>query len=233
MLKRAAIGALIASPLILTGALSALAAINSISPTPITQSQVFNAPLSGGDGGCLNDVKITTDMLGSHESVSIFPPSGVNAITACNDTDGTAYFNYAASESPANPADIPVGAYTVITYSNIIAYPLYGIDSCATALEDALSLSDIETLCVASDTAYFNIAAGSFVVTADAAAPAGAVTIPTTLTPALSANVGDQVGDPGTLLIIGIVAGVPLFFYVVKQLIELLPRYRRNKSGDR
>jgi hypothetical protein len=50
---------------------------------------------------------------------------------------------------------------------------------------------------------------------------------PTALSGDLTANIGAQVGDQGTLLMIGVAAGVPLVFYVIEQLVGLVPRKRR------
>ena len=50
--------------------------------------------------------------------------------------------------------------------------------------------------------------------------------IPTSTAPTLLASVGAQIADSGTLLVIGVAAGVPLTFYVIHQLIGLLPKSR-------
>lgn len=54
--------------------------------------------------------------------------------------------------------------------------------------------------------------------------------VPTSTAPSLTANVGDQLGDAGTLLVIGVAAGIPLAFYVIHQLIGLLPKSRSRRS---
>ena len=53
--------------------------------------------------------------------------------------------------------------------------------------------------------------------------------IPTSTAPSLTADIGAQFSDPGTLLVIGLAAGIPLTFYVIDQLIGLLPD-NRGKS---
>ncbi|MGH7604671.1 MAG: hypothetical protein ACRENK_11830 [Gemmatimonadaceae bacterium] len=55
-------------------------------------------------------------------------------------------------------------------------------------------------------------------------------TTPTSTASSLTANVGDQLGDAGTLLVIGVAAGIPLAFYVIHQLIGLLPKSRGRRS---
>jgi hypothetical protein len=54
--------------------------------------------------------------------------------------------------------------------------------------------------------------------------------VPTSTAPSLTANVGSQLGDAGTLLVIGVAAGIPLAFYVIHQLIGLLPKSRGRRS---
>ncbi len=55
-------------------------------------------------------------------------------------------------------------------------------------------------------------------------------TVPTSTAPSLTANVGDQIADPGTLLVIGVAVGIPLAFYVIHQLIGLLPKSRGRRA---
>ena len=54
--------------------------------------------------------------------------------------------------------------------------------------------------------------------------------IPTSTAPSLTADIGAQFSDPGTLLVIGLAAGIPLTFYVIHQLIGLLPKSRGRRS---
>lgn len=54
--------------------------------------------------------------------------------------------------------------------------------------------------------------------------------VPTSTASNLTANVGSQIGDAGTLLVIGVAAGIPLAFYVIHQLIGLLPKSRGRRS---
>lgn len=54
--------------------------------------------------------------------------------------------------------------------------------------------------------------------------------VPTSTASSLTANVGSQIGDAGTLLIIGVAAGIPLAFYVIHQLIGLVPKSRGRRS---
>lgn len=72
-------------------------------------------------------------------------------------------------------------------------------------------------------------AIAGMVVTALAHADAFFV-VPTSTASSLTANVGSQLGDTGTLLVIGVAAGIPLAFYVIHQLIGLLPKSRGRRS---
>jgi hypothetical protein len=54
--------------------------------------------------------------------------------------------------------------------------------------------------------------------------------VPTSTAPSLTANVGDQLGDTGTLAVIGVVAGIYLVFYVISQLISLVPKKGGRRS---
>jgi len=54
--------------------------------------------------------------------------------------------------------------------------------------------------------------------------------VPTSTASSLTANVGDQIGDPGTLLVLGLAAGIPLAFYVIHQLIGLVPKSRARRQ---
>jgi hypothetical protein len=56
-----------------------------------------------------------------------------------------------------------------------------------------------------------------------------AITMPTTTASSLTADIGAQFADPGTLLVIGLAAGIPLTFYVMEQLIALLPGNSKNR----
>ena len=56
------------------------------------------------------------------------------------------------------------------------------------------------------------------------------LTIPTGTAATYTANVGAQFGDAGTLEVIALAVGIPLFFYIVHQLMGLLPG---RKGGRR
>lgn len=55
--------------------------------------------------------------------------------------------------------------------------------------------------------------------------------VPTSTAPSLTANVGDQLGDAGTLAVIGVVAGIYLVFYVIHQLIGMIPKSRGGRRA--
>jgi len=56
-----------------------------------------------------------------------------------------------------------------------------------------------------------------------------AITVPTSTGSSLTAQAAAQFADPGTLTLVVIAAGVPLFFYVVGRLIGLLPKGRGGR----
>jgi len=53
--------------------------------------------------------------------------------------------------------------------------------------------------------------------------------VPTSTAPTLTANIGDQLGDAGTLAVVALAAGIPLAFWVIHALIGLLPRSRGRR----
>ncbi len=55
------------------------------------------------------------------------------------------------------------------------------------------------------------------------------ITIPLGITNFLQ-NVGDQIADPGTQLVLALAIGIPLAFFVIRSLIDLLPG---ESFGDR
>ena len=80
-----------------------------------------------------------------------------------------------------------------------------------------------------------NGCSGSVYITADFPPPpappitGSSISMPTNFATDLTANVGQTVGNQGMIALFALVAGVPLFFYVAKQLIELIPRYRKHE----
>ena len=61
-------------------------------------------------------------------------------------------------------------------------------------------------------------------------ASAQVIVVPTSTASTLTANVGSQVSDPGTLLVVVLAAGIPLAFYVIHQLIGLIPKSRGRRQ---
>ena len=78
----------------------------------------------------------------------------------------------------------------------------------------------------------FITAAGVAITGMGYALLAGAQTfvVPTSTASNATANVGTQLSDPGTLSMIAVAIAIPLFFYVVHQLIGLLPKGRARRS---
>lgn len=56
------------------------------------------------------------------------------------------------------------------------------------------------------------------------------ITVPTSTQSDLTANVSSTVADPGLLLLIILAAGIPLTFYVIHQLIGLIPKSRGRRQ---
>ena len=74
--------------------------------------------------------------------------------------------------------------------------------------------------------------AGAAVVglVASVAAHAQTFVVPTSTASSLTANIGSQFADPGTLTVVVVAAGIPLAFYVIHQLMGLLPKSRARRS---
>jgi F0F1-type ATP synthase assembly protein I len=51
-----------------------------------------------------------------------------------------------------------------------------------------------------------------------------AFVVDTGLAAAILSTVTDQFADAGTLLIVGLVAGIPLAFYVIRRIVGLVPK---------
>jgi hypothetical protein len=54
--------------------------------------------------------------------------------------------------------------------------------------------------------------------------------VPTSTAPGLTASIGQQIADSGTLAVVAVAAGIPLTFYVIHQLIGLLPKSRSRRQ---
>ena len=75
---------------------------------------------------------------------------------------------------------------------------------------------------------YAPVITGDFAAPPPPPPPSLAINVPTSFTPALTADVSAQMGDKGTLQLLGIAGGVYLLFYVMRQIIALPPK----KKGD-
>jgi len=49
------------------------------------------------------------------------------------------------------------------------------------------------------------------------------IEFPTTASNDITASVSDQLADPGALLLLGVILGIPLFFWVTDRLVRLIP----------
>ena len=77
--------------------------------------------------------------------------------------------------------------------------------------------------CAVSCNGGYTLTGGACVANSGGGSTGSAITMPTSTASSLTATIGHQLTDPGTLLVIGLVAGIPLTFYVMEQLIALLP----------
>lgn len=57
------------------------------------------------------------------------------------------------------------------------------------------------------------------------------ITVPTGTATTYTAVVGSQFSDAGTLEIIALAVGIPLFFYIIHQLMGLLPKSRARRTA--
>jgi hypothetical protein len=55
-------------------------------------------------------------------------------------------------------------------------------------------------------------------------------TIPTSTVSQLLANVNSALSDAGLLAVVAVAAAIPLVFYIVKQLIGLIPKSRSRRQ---
>jgi H2-forming N5,N10-methylenetetrahydromethanopterin dehydrogenase-like enzyme len=62
------------------------------------------------------------------------------------------------------------------------------------------------------------------------AANAQVFVTPTSTASSLTANISSQLGDVGTLTLVVLVAAIPLVFYVIHQLIGLVPKARGRRQ---
>lgn len=124
------------------------------------------------------------------------------------------------------PTSLSSGVYTILIV--LRAGPPYD------GLDAACGSGGTLALCQASETNPGYIATSTIEITSGAPPSGGGLGIemPEGFASALTANIGAQVGDQGTLLMICLVAGVPLAFYVMKELIGLLPRNRTTRKGS-
>ena len=104
--------------------------------------------------------------------------------------------------------NVPLGSYTVVSPINV-----YGKSDCTSPHTNtwAMTVSD------------------SFTVIKAPQAPI-IVPIAPDFSSKITANVGDQLGDTGTLAVLALVAGIPLSFYVIHQLVALVPRRRKGRN---
>ena len=123
---------------------------------------------------------------------------------------------------------VPHGSYYLVTQGNgAIDY----------SISAGTTLSDLETQSLTADSGSpdpdFHIS-NLFTYSAPEAAPAGlGYAVPTSTAPALTADIGAQFSDPGTLLFLGIAFGLPLAFVIFYSLLDLIPGVRsyRKKRG--
>jgi hypothetical protein len=91
-----------------------------------------------------------------------------------------------------------------------------------------IQISCADDLAGSNSVTGINLETGSptFIISSPAAVSTEMFTIPTSTATDITANVTSALGDPGFLTVVALAAGIPLVFYVVKQLIGLLPKSR-------
>jgi hypothetical protein len=62
------------------------------------------------------------------------------------------------------------------------------------------------------------------------AVPVASLVVPSSTAPALLTSFSNILTDPGVLAIVILAAAIPLFFYIVHQLMGLLPKSRGRKQ---
>ena len=134
------------------------------------------------------------------------------------DSNGNNFSGNAITEG-AGTFSFPFGAVPQDTYTIVAIHTGYGNGMQDYNCGAGLNLFDCQYWTGGTDQDV------SF--TADPPSTSTAIMFPTALSGDLTANIGAQVGDQGTLLMIGVAAGVPLVFYVIEQLVGLVPRKRR------
>jgi len=169
-------------------------------------------------------------------TVNIDPSSGSAATVTIGGTDGANQVDITVTGlGVAGCVDVPVDGSPIDMNDLVIncygqgmdvfgeSQSFYTVYTCNTAFEGQTSNCD--------DTEDPAFASANFQWVAEVIVPpAGVISTPEGFAGALTANVGDQLGDQGTELIIGVAAGVPLAFYVMKELIALMARRRAAKS---
>ena len=137
--------------------------------------------------------------------------TGTAAVNGCGFDCGTRYLEQSSPFTITGQSiSFPAGAIVTVANGNC-----YGVGGC---FDGSATMYD------AAATITYTPAGGG-------GSPVSSITIPTSTAPALTATIGTQLSDPGTLLVVGLVAGVPLTFYVMQQLIALLPGNSKNRRG--
>lgn len=192
-----------------------------MTPAALTQSQVMSTPINVPSGLYYD---FASPALDGDDSSNLFLGGSVITPTPSVSTyDNTLIWNWIGDGETSPP---PVGDYIVVAYnSSAIAS-----DDCSVDLSsESISLSQLESDCAGLESAY-GINYYTFSVLADATPISLAITMPTSTTPAISDDLDAQFADQGTLRVVALVAGISLTFYVIEQLIALLPGNTRPRK---
>jgi len=199
--------AIIAAALGLLTAAPAFAATNSrnMSAAPSTV-------VTGGESAINFSINVSAT---GHENFYLFDGAGNNVSGNGNDSNIFTRQSSYSWGATGFATSLSPGTYTAIDY-----------DADKASTDPWCGSGQALSTCQAnvSPTTY---GLTTITITAPAAPPAGLISIPSDFGSSLTANIGAQVGDQGTLLMIGVAAGVPLVFYVIEQLVGLVPRKRR------
>jgi len=226
--RRLAVGGTIGAAFAVLFILTAHAA----TPSTLTQSQVWNAPFVNG---AYQDFALNNATSGAFFILYPLAGQGVWDGSIATYNDGSA--NYAnlrtdlGTQVPpaSSAADVPTGVYNFAYVADWDGLQS-GDPTCANDLQGATDWDTVVTDCAGS-VATYGISYDTFTVTADATPGTLAMSFPTSIATQPVGYLGRQLEEPGTLDMVVLVIGLPLFFYAVEQIIGLFPRNKKGRRG--
>lgn len=175
---------------------------------------------SGSEGS----ISIAFSNIFSYAIFYLFDSSGNSVYSPSNESaNGDSPVNWSSTSLPTS---LTPGTYTLLTlgggaptsynYFNTVCGVGSTLSSCEAVDEGGYQATQLLTI-TSGGTSTGSAITGS------------AIAIPTSTALSLTAPITGQFSDPGTLLVVGLVAGIPLTFYVMQQLIALLPGNSKNR----